>query len=186
MDTYNEVLSIVSRNMEVVDLTCRASDYFPESHNELLDRVDLVVSVFNGVRITGKALTIPNFNIHMAPLWYRGMGGVGRAVVDKRDRHGLVVHQMCDEYDSGRILYEEQYDISGLSPSQIGLECKKRAMVQLERFCVYFARHGELPEPERQINWEGDVMRLREFKSWLISIEFDGKEDVLEFYKPYF
>jgi hypothetical protein len=185
MNTYDDVMRIVGKYSHIYDLSCRPHEYRPYEHEEILSKVNLVVSVFNPLRISGTALSIPNFNIHAAPTWYRGIGAIGRAIADKMERHGIVVHEMVYEYDAGAIFVEETFDIRGLSAIDIGAQCVERTLKQLDNFCMYFSINGVLPLKATCAKWSGIVMQLREFREWLEKAEFAGKEDVVKIYSPF-
>lgn len=182
MGAYQNVLNIVSRYFKVYDL----SGGNLEGNEHIFLEADLVISIFNSNRVEGVALEIDNFNIHAAPTWYRGAGGIARAIVDKQIKHGIVAHKMLYEYDAGDILIEETFDIENMRAKEIGEKCVTQALNLLNKLCIFYSKNNSLPDPDKKAKWSGDIMYNGEFKKWLEKISFPGKKDVLEIYAPFF
>ena len=96
MSAYNDVKEIISRYFNIIDMSKQAE----EEYEKFINEVDLVISVFNTMKVKGKILETKNFNIHAAPSWYRGVGAIGKALHDNKKEHGIVVHEMNEEIEA--------------------------------------------------------------------------------------
>jgi len=181
---YKDVVSTVSEYFNVIEIVDAQKKCNTKKYQRNISKADLVISIFNHVRVVGEALAKPNFNIHAAPSWYRGVGAIGRALAERRAVHGIVLHKMVDEFDAGDILMEDTFSIVGLSAREIGGECVRRALIRLRWVCEYFSENGVLPDSHQGAQWTGEVMRLAEFRVWLEDTEFEEKDEVIKMYSP--
>ncbi len=81
--------------------------------NNNYNNVTIVVSIFNNEILKGKILKKLNFNVHAAPVWYRGIGGAVFAILEGRKTHGVVAHVMDEKIDHGPIIDSSIFNIEG-------------------------------------------------------------------------
>jgi len=178
MSAYDDSKSIVSNYFNVIDMSKKEQS----EYEKYINKTDLVISIFNTMRIKGDILKKTNFNIHAAPSWYRGVGAIGKALYDEKKDHGVVVHEMNEEIDLGCIFIEDIFSIVGLDAYDIASECIKKSLSHLEYFCDYFNTYATLPKKDKTLNWSGDLLYQKDFYDWLKKVEFKGKKEVLEIY----
>lgn len=103
-------------------------------------------------------------NLHPAPPWFRGSGGLNHAIYREELKFGLTFHHMSSEYDDGKII--KIYDFQILSDENI-IEATKR--INSFRKDVFKEILLNLKDQNKdnlflssakEINWQGHLYKI--------------------------
>jgi methionyl-tRNA formyltransferase len=126
--------------------------------------VDLLLNVHSLYLIVGEVVAAPrigSFNLHPGPLpEYAGLNTPSWAIYNGEPRHGVTVHWMEPEVDTGPIAYSATFDLSesdtGLS---VSARCVREGVPLIERLLQVAADDpGAIPAEEQ------DLSRRRYYK----------------------
>ena len=182
---YAQILETLEKYFNVTDLTTTKDQYSPGMYLAEIADAHLIVSAFNPVILKGNSLGLPNVNIHGAPEWYPGFGGIARALVEKRDRHGVVAHRMTELVDAGQIVDAEYFSIENDDTFQtITSKVFHASLILLERIASTFAMTGDLPNPIGK-SWGAERMSFAELNVWIDKLDEKSRLVLKEIYKPW-
>ncbi len=149
------------------------------------DDIALVISIFNITLLSGKILRKPNFNVHVSPPWYRGIGGPAFAVLEGRDLHGVLAHEMDEVLDHGRIIRTQTFNIEGMTYDQVVKKTHHACVELLKSLLEDFKKHGEIRFQENA-QWEGALRTKEDLLETLKNSPSSYSDDILEHYSKYF
>jgi hypothetical protein len=97
-------------------------------------------------------------NLHLAPPWYRGLGGYEMAVHRRWGRYGVTLHVMAQAIDAGSILKVE------LFPIPVGVTAADVAETAARRGLALFRGVFGQPLAPSGRNWEGPLHTRRDLE----------------------
>lgn len=160
------------------------SQYFDCEFNppEINSGVDLVISIFNSAVLPRNIISYPNFNIHAAPQWHRGFGGIVSTLHFKLSKHAVVAHQMLEKVDSGKIYKIHEFSVYENDDFESLLYRTERYSLKLlNEICEQTSLHKRLPDFS-EAKWEGQLWTKAILKQWLDENNFKEKEKALYLY----
>ena len=107
------------------------------------------------------------WNLHPAPPWYRGSGGLNLAIYNGEKKFGLTLHQLSSNYDDGRIikLYQielyadENISSASLRINDFRLEVCNQIIQDLRDGVIDVSNNIASTAP---IEWEGQLYKISE------------------------
>ncbi len=107
------------------------------------------------------------FNLHPAPPWYRGSGGLNIAIYRGEKKFGLTLHYLSSEYDDGQII--KFYDIE-LCPDENIMDAtlrinnfRNQVFEQIVKLiCNSTKNINSFFIPTESIEWEGRLHKISE------------------------
>ena len=147
-----------------------------------MEDIDLVISMINPVVLRGRALDLPNVNIHPAPLWYRGWGGLFYAFEDRRRQHGVVAHRMTQVPDEGAIFRSDTFDIEADDDVvSLGHRTNEAAFRLLRWWCEAGLVDGQCPVSD-SASWQGPMRTKRELWSRVAGAQTPRQASARDYY----
>lgn len=143
---------------------------------------DIFISVVNPVKIQEPFLSKPNFNIHFAPNWHRGVGGFAYALANKLDKYSIVAHKMIKEFDAGTIYKIAEYKVIPGIFNSLQENSELQSINLIHALVQHYKNCGDFPI-EPAIRWEGILHNFNELKENLLKIP-EPERSLLE--KDYF
>jgi UDP-4-amino-4-deoxy-L-arabinose formyltransferase/UDP-glucuronic acid dehydrogenase (UDP-4-keto-hexauronic acid decarboxylating) len=147
-------------------------------------QVEILISVHSRHLIHADVLAVPArgaYNLHPGPLpECAGLNTPSWALYEGAERHGVTLHHMTPIFDSGSIVFADEFDIG---PQDTGLsvlmQCVRRGMKLLERL-LEIVEHGDPvpaypqdpsrrrwfavgPPQEGLLDWSGPARRVVDF-----------------------
>jgi len=153
----------------------------PEEHEiGTLTPADFVISVLNPQKISKFFLTGLNFNIHAAPPWYPGWGGIARALLEKQRFHGVCAHKMTENYDEGELIATKYFAIRNLNSYKSTYEQTMASVLEcLDEACIHLLlRHAS----KKTFDWTGEPMTMEKVLNWLPTLNHNWKDDAIKDY----
>ena len=180
---FAAVERIVARMHDIVAINPDPQEFEYLLEEAGVSRDDVwVISAENPVILGEPFLSCKNFNIHRAPPWYPGWGGLVRALVDRRSQHGVVAHQMIAKIDAGEILDQEMFAID-VDETFIGLNDKTchAGLTLLEKMCTRITLENPLLR-KSQLTWATEKMSMKQVMSMIAKLETPWARDALREY----
>ena len=181
---FSDVEEIISsrHNIIAINPTDDLFEALLAKHGVTKDDV-WVISAENPIVIKEPFLSCNNFNIHRAPPWYPGWGGLVRALVDKQKRHGVVAHHMTASVDAGEILDEQMFDLDK-DESFISLNEKtcEAGLVLLKKMCHRISVEKLPLVSKSNLQWSSEKMSMNDVKSLLSSLDAPWVEEATREY----
>jgi methionyl-tRNA formyltransferase len=102
------------------------------------ERVDIILNVHSLYIIHSAVLKAPSigaFNLHPGPLpRYAGLNAVSWAIYRGETTHGVTLHRMAPEIDTGAVVFQTQFPIEdGDSALSLSAKCVKEGLVLVQR-----------------------------------------------------
>lgn len=106
------------------------------------------------------------FNIHPAPPWRRGSGGLNHAIYDRDLDFGVTLHHINEEYDDGAIVHVYRFTIletenvvsAGERLNRIRIEALEEVVrAMYVGVDVWFSN---APHFQRELVWGGDLKKI--------------------------
>ena len=148
------------RNLKVKDL-----NLFP---NDVGQKSDYYLHYSGYQKISPELLNLfinRAFNLHPAPPWYRGSGGLNLAIYRMEKKFGITLHHMSEKYDDGKII--KFYDFELITNENI-INASKRINIFredvfreiLSTICKTQDNRDPFPFSINQIKWEGELFKI--------------------------
>ncbi len=120
-------------------------------------------------------------NIHPAPPWYRGSGGINLAIYNRETDFGITVHKISKEYDDGEILgfYPIELETEAfINDSLILINNKKIEIIKdiISKICKteslinIFSSKNNLP------SWSGPIRKINEIDE-LSTLKYENSSE---------
>lgn len=118
-------------------------------------------------------------NLHPAPPWYRGSGGLNLAIYHGEKNFGLTLHHLSPAYDDGQII--KLYDVELYSDENIITASLRINNLRVQIFgqviLDLYDSKGDVNTviaPSDDIEWEGRLYKISEIKE-LATVNFDSE-----------
>lgn len=148
-------------------------------------RIDIVISIFNKRILGMEMLGINNVNIHLAPPWYRGIGGPVHSEVDKRDIYGVVAHLMEEEIDSGKIINSVYFNSSAMSFDEITSKSALLGIELLENVLLNYITNNNL-DSVTCCSWYGRARSTMDLSKTIEHKNESYRNKVISYYKKHY
>ena len=106
-------------------------------------------------------------NIHPAPPWYRGSGGINLAIFNRETDFGITVHKISKEYDDGEILDFFPIELKTetfINDCLILINNKKIEIIKniISKICKRESLSNIFSSKNNLPNWSGPIRKINE------------------------
>tara|TARA_B100000161_G_scaffold263750_1_gene235681 strand:+ start:460 stop:1155 length:696 start_codon:yes stop_codon:yes gene_type:complete len=106
-------------------------------------------------------------NIHPAPPWYRGSGGINLAIYNRERDFGITVHKITKEYDDGEILGFFPIELeteASINDSLILINNKRIEIIKdiISKICKAESYRNIFSSKNNLPSWSGPIRKINE------------------------